>query len=170
MSDYPVSAAVSTRVSTRTMFRRRVIATICSTSLFLQTACYNSIPVAGDTTVPRGDITIEINDRGRQLVGAKLGSLVDHVEGRIVRANANEVEVAVNAAVSARGDRANWGGEHFTIPREGIGAMRERKLNKRSSWLLAGAIFVGAVAILAGIVKNAFASGDPSGGSEPPPI
>lgn len=136
-------------VSKRVQLRRRIIASVCASSLFLQ-GCYNAIPVAGASALPRGEVTIRMNDRGRLLVGNRLGPLVDKLQGRIVRMDSLQVEMAVELAEDARGSIARWGGERFTIPREGINSMNEKQLSKKRSWLLVGAIAVGVAAFYIG--------------------
>ena len=92
-------------VSNRAMFRRRVIATICSASLIMQTACYKVVPVDNNAPArPAALVTVDINERGRLIVGAKLGTLTEHVDGKIVRSDANEIEIAVTTAIDARAD------------------------------------------------------------------
>lgn len=133
----------------RSQFRRRLIASVCASSLFLQ-GCYNAVPVVGAAPLPRGDVTIRMNDRGRLLVGNRLGPLVDKLQGRIVSADSGQVEIAVELAEDVRGRVARWGGERFTIPREGINTMNEKRLSKKRSWLLVGAIAVGVAAFYIG--------------------
>ena len=158
------------RVSGRTMFRRRAIALVCSASLFVQTACYQSVPVMGASPQPKGLVTIIINERGRLLLGTKLGTLLDHLDGRIVQADSSSVEMVVDAAVDARDTRVNWGGEHFVIPRDAIGTMTEKKISRKRTFLLIGGIIAAIVVSAVGLVKNVFSSGGPDAGTGPPPI
>ena len=151
------------------LLRRRAIASALAAALMLQQGCYNATPVVGAATLPAGLVTIQVNDRGRLLVGNKLGSLVDKVVGRIVHADSVNIEVAVETAQDARGSFARWGGEKFTIPREGIGTMNEKKVSRWRTGLLLGGIVVGLIVGLLTINGSAF-GGDgspPSGGGEP---
>ncbi len=147
------------------LLRRRAIVCVLAASLMLQQACYTSVPVAGASTMPAGLVTIQVNERGRLLVGNKLGSLVDKVVGRIVRADSVNIEVAVETAEDVRGSMARWGGERFTIPREGIGTMAEKKVSRWRTALLLGGVVVGIVVALLTINGSSFGG---NGTTDPP--
>ena len=146
------------RLARYATLRRKATASLCALSLMLQQACYNKIPVAGASTMPDGPVTLTVNDRGRVLVGSKLGPLLDHVDGRITRADSVNVEVAVETAEDVRGNLARWGGERFTIPREGIETVTTRKVSKSRTALIVGGvlgvIIAAFVAIKPGKNKN----------------
>lgn len=151
------------------LLRRRAVACVLSALLMLQQACYTTIPVTGASAMPVGLVTIQVNDRGRLLVGNKLGSLVDKVVGRIVRADSVNIEVAVETVEDVRGSLARWGGEKFTIPREGIGAMNTKKTSRWRTGLLLGGIVVGLIVGLLSINGSVFGGdgGTQPGGGEP---
>lgn len=155
-------------ISKRAMLRRRLVASAVTFSLLLQQGCYSATPVAGASTMPQGEVTITVNDRGRTLLGSRLGTLLDNLTGRIVRADSVQVEMAVNTATDVRGSMARWGGERFVVPREAIGTMVEKKVAKKRSWLLAAAV-VGGLSLLLLIAKSA-GKGDNNRDPDPPPI
>ena len=158
------------QVTSRAMLRRRIIAAVCSAALFMQTACYNAVPVEGVVAQPKGVVTININDRGRLLLGAKLGTLLDRLEGHVMRADSTSVDMAVATAVDARNARVNWGGERFVIPREAIGGMTEKKISRKRTFLLIGGIIAVIIVSATGLVKSVFGSGGPDTGTGPDPI
>ncbi|MEO7997969.1 MAG: hypothetical protein ABI852_11020 [Gemmatimonadaceae bacterium] len=169
MTEPNVGTHAQTRISKYATLRRRATALLCASSLMLQQACYNSVAVAGASAAPVGPVTITVNERGRILVGNRLGSLVDHVVGRIVRADSVNVEVAVETAEDVRGNMARWGGEKFTIPREGIQSMTAKKVSRVRTGLLLGGIVVG---ILVGLLtlhggKSGSNGLPPDGGGNP---
>ncbi|MGV3707926.1 MAG: hypothetical protein ACO1Q7_03730 [Gemmatimonas sp.] len=133
------------------VLRRRATALLCMVSLSVQQACYNYVPVAGMAELPKGPVVIKVNDRGRVLMGQKLGPLVDQIDGRVVRMDSVNVEVAIETAEDVRGNIARWGGERFTVPREGMTSMTIKKVSKFRSIALAagivGAIILGALAV-----------------------
>jgi len=135
----------------------------------LQLGCYNATPVVGAATLPAGLVTIQVNERGRLLVGNKLGSLLDKVVGRIVRADSVNIEIAVETAEDVRGSLARWGGEKFTIPREGIATMNQKKVSRWRTGLLLGGIVVGLIIGLLAINGTSFGGdgGQTPGGGEP---
>lgn len=157
------------RRSQGAQLRRRAIASFLAGSLMLQLGCYNTTPVVGAATLPAGLVTIQVNERGRLLVGNKLGSLVDKVVGRIVRADSVNVEVAVETAQDVRGSLARWGGEKFTIPREGIGTMNEKKVSRWRTGFLIGGIVLGLIVGLLTLNGSSF-GGDGSVDPQPTPI
>ena len=85
------------------------------------------------------------------------------MKGRIVRADSMQVEMAVETAEDVRGKLARWGGERFTIPREGINSVIEKKVSKKRTWLLVGGIAVGIVSFFLGI--KAVGTGGSEGGA-----
>jgi len=136
----------------------------------LQLGCYNAVPVTGAAVTPVGEVTIRVNDRGRLLVGNRLGPLVDKLQGRIVRADSLQVEMAVELAEDVRGNIARWGGERFVIPREGINTIDEKKLSKKRTWLLVGAIAVGLAVFYVGGRALAFFGSEGTVEPGPDPI
>jgi hypothetical protein len=159
MNSVSITPEAHKRQAHRASFRRRLIASVCAASLMLQQGCYSAIPVTGASTMPRGEVTIRVNDRGRLLIGNRLGPLVDKLQGRIVRADSTQVEMAVELAEDVRGTVARWGGERFTIPREGINTIDEKKLAKKRTWFLVGAIAAGVVLFFAtGVARTFFGS------------
>ncbi|MBC8090153.1 MAG: hypothetical protein H7Z40_23085 [Phycisphaerae bacterium] len=154
----------------RAMWRRRLIASVCAASLMLQQGCYNAVPVTGAAPPPSGTVTIRVNDRGRLLVGSRLGPLVDKLQGRIVRSDSLQVEMAVDVAEDVRGSIARWGGERFVIPRDGISAINEKKLSKKRTWLLVGVMAAGLAIFYAGGRALSFFGSSGTEGPGPEPI
>lgn len=150
----------------RAMLRRRGLATLCTAALMLQQGCYRTVPVAGARDVPHGTVTITVNDQGRLMVGNRLGSLLDHVTGRIIRADADTLHVAVETAHTVRGDFARWGGEPFSIPRAGVASITEKKTDKTRTALVIGGIVVGLVLGFLGLKGKSSGS---DGGTIPTP-
>lgn len=170
MTEPTQDALCQIRISRRATWRRRATATLCAFSLMLQQACYTSVPVAGVMPAPTGPVKITINERGRVLVGSKLGTLVDNVQGRIVRSDSVSVEVAVEIAEDVRGTPVRWGGERFTIPREGIQSTTTKKVARGRTALLLGGIIVGVLVGLLTINGAKSSSNGNGGGPGPDPI
>lgn len=166
----PVNGSSTGRVaaSRLAMLRRRGLATLCATALMLQQGCYRTVPVAGASTLPQGTVTITVNDQGRLMVGNRLGSLLDHVTGRIIRADADTLHVAVETAHDVRGVFARWGGEPFSIPRAGVASITEKKTDKKRTALVIGGIALGLVLGLLGLKGKSSGSDGPKppGGNE----
>lgn len=159
-----------TRISKHAMLRRRATALLCASSLMLQQACYNITPVTGAATVPTGNVEITINERGRVLLGNRLGSLLDRVNGRIVRADSVNVEVAVQTSQDVKGSLARWDGDRVTIAREGIASIVEKKPNRKRTAILTGIILGGIAIGLAALIGLKDRSGVGTEPTVPPPI
>lgn len=151
------------RASRFTRLRRRGTALLCLSTMMFQQACYTSIPVTAPSPVLKGPVTITVNDRGRTLVGPRLGTLLDHVNGRLIRGDAESVEVAVETAEDVRGNVARWGGERFTIPREGIESMTERRVSRSRTAVLLGGIAAAVIVAFVSIVPGKNKSGGDGG-------
>lgn len=158
------------RISKYAMLRRRATALLCASSLMLQQACYNVTPITGASTTPPGIVQITINERGRVLLGNRLGSLLERVDGRIVKADEVNIEVAVQTSQDVRGNVARWDGDRVTIAREGISGIVDKKPNRKRTALLTGIILGGIAIGLAALIgmKNRSITG--TEGTQPPPI
>ena len=131
---------------------RRVVSAVCVGAMLTQlTACYTSVPVQASGPAIHGLSTITVNDRGRLLVGAKLGSLLDRVDGQITASDASAVQVTVATAYDVRGATVRWGGEPVSIPREGISSITQRRVEKGSTLIVLGAIAAGLIGLYAGL-------------------
>jgi hypothetical protein len=164
-------ASIQMGISKRTLLTRRIVASVCTAGLMLQIGCYNTIPVTGANERPKGPVTIMINDRGRTLLGPKFGTLLDHLVATVSQADSAKVDVVVDQAVDVREKAVNWGGEPVSIPREAISEIQQRKLSKKASWSLAGAIGAGVVLFFALVRKTASSGaqdGNPGGGGGNP--
>lgn len=170
MTEPTIDPSAQARISKRAVRRRQATATLCMASLMLQQACYTSTPVAGMANTITGPVTLTVNERGRVLVGSKLGTLLDHVDGRIVRSDSVSVEVAVETAEDVRGSMARWGGERVTFPREGIQSMTAKKLARGRTALLVGGVLVGIIGGILGIKGRKNSSDGKPGGGDPDPI
>jgi hypothetical protein len=158
------------RISKYAMLRRRATALLCASSLMLQQACYNVVPVTGAATMPAGIVQITVNERGRILLGNRLGSLLERVDGRIVRADSVNIEVAVQTSQDVRGSLARWDGDRVTIAREGISSIVEKKPARRRTAILTGIILGGIAIGLAALIGLKDRSGVGTDPTIPPPI
>jgi hypothetical protein len=160
------------RVSRNAMRVRRGVSAVCAGALFMQvTACYTAVPVQATGAPIRGLSTITVNDRGRLLVGAKLGSLLDRMDGRITGADSTSVQITVGSVWDVRGGMVNWGGEPVSVPREGIAQITQRRVEKTGTSLILGGIVAGLIGLYAALRHNG-SGGGPDGGGGPgrPPI
>ncbi len=132
-------------------------------ALTLQTACYSYAPLQTATPQPK-QMGVVINDRGRTLLGERVGELVDRIDGQVISIDSQTVVIDVFRVTDLRGNGSTWTGERVNIPREGVLGFRERKLSTIKVLALVG---VAAVAIAALLSTSLDVFGDPK--TDPPP-
>lgn len=150
---------------------RRLTAVVCVASMVVQMGCYSYLPI--QETVPANGqmVSVTLNDRGRQLVGDKLGEFVEIVDGTIVLSSETAVTLSVTQTKSLRGIVAIWAGEQVELQKEGIRGFRQRQLSKGRTALLTVGIIAG-IAAIAGLISLAVSGsgpGDNGGGTCVPP-
>lgn len=128
---------------------RRAVCLLWVSSLVLQAGCYSYLPVQ---SAPPPDsnpmVALMIGDRGRALIGERVGSLVEQVEGRIVRRDSAQITMQVHKVIDVRGNHSTWTGEQVVIPTEAVMGYRSRKFSKFKTALLVGAGVVALVLTL----------------------
>ena len=131
---------------------RRLTAGICAVALASQTACHTYLPPQEVVPASGKAVAVELNDRGRLLVGDRLGEAVVRVEGILVGSTDSEVTLNVSRTVMLQGSSAVWAGEAVVIPRAGVRSFRLREFSRGRTALLSVAL-VGGVALLAGLIS-----------------
>ncbi len=148
---------------------RRFVGGLCAATLVLQMGCYTYKPLQTGVPATGQRIAVVLNDRGRSLLGDRLGSSIDKVDGLLVEDDGASVSLEVYRTMDLRGNAATWTGERVQVPRDGITGYQERQFSKRRTYLLVGTV-VGVIAATALAVKfdlfSGFVRDDPgSGGS-----
>lgn len=133
-------------------FRARLVRSagsyLCIWALALQMACYSYAPVQSSPPPQPREIGVVINDRGRVILGERVGALVDRIDGRIVSIDSQNVVMNVFRVTDLRGNGSTWTGEQVSIPREAILGYRERKVSKLKVLVLIGAAVLAVVTVL----------------------
>jgi len=111
-------------------------------------ACYSYAPLRSVTPSPAQQVGVVINDRGRTLLGERVGALVERIDGRIVSIDSSSVVLDVFRVTDLRGTATTWTGERVTIPRDAVLGFRERKLSKLRVLALVGAAALAVFAVL----------------------
>ncbi len=136
--------ALSSRTRSEAIAQRSV-SVLCALSLSLQIGCYSYLPVQSTPPIPAQQVGVVINDRGRVLLGDRVGVSVDRVDGKVVSHNNGSLTIDVYRVTDLRGNTSTWTGERVAIPEEAILGYRARKLSKWRSFLLVGAIAVSVI-------------------------
>lgn len=99
--------------------------------------CYSLTPVV-NTDVPAGtQVSLRITDAGRVSLGGSMGPEIGEVDGRLVQHSATDYTLAVSGVRFLRGGEQRWNGERISIRNEHVVEVREHKLSKPRSALLA---------------------------------
>ena len=150
--------ARSSRTRSETIGQRSVSG-LCALALALQIGCFSYLPVQSSPPAPAQQVGVVINDRGRVLLGDRVGASVDRIDGKIVSRQNGALVVDVYRVTDLRGNTATWTGERVSIPEEAILGYRARTLSKFKTFLLVGTI---ALAIISSLGKTLDLFGDPA--------
>ena len=131
----------------RVMLTRRLVAALCIGSLALQIGCYSYLPVQSQAPNPLERVSVTVNDRGRVLLGDRVGAGTNRIEGRIVRTDSAVVVLSVSRVIDINGNDSHWLGEEVSIPRDGILGFQARPISKPRTFVLVAAIVGGIIAI-----------------------
>ena len=126
---------------------RRLTSGLCAGLLLLQLGCHTFLPLQELAPVSPSRVAVVLNDRGRALVGDRLGETIDRVEGVMIESSESAVTLQVSRTVSLQGWTAVWAGEEVVLPREGIRGFQARQFSRGRSTVLAMAAVVGLVVI-----------------------
>jgi hypothetical protein len=113
-------------------------------------ACYTLQPVPADA-VPRligWPIALDITDAGRVAMGGSMGPEIRQIEGRLIRNDGEELEIAVSGVHYLRGGEQGWSGERVRVRKEHVAGVHERQLSKGRTVVASatGALLVGVLA------------------------
>lgn len=92
-------------------------------------------------------IAIELNDRGRAMVGGQLGESVLQVQGQLIGSTDSAVTMSVARTVLMQGSSVVWSGERVVIPREGVRGYRVREFSRGRTVMLALGVIAGVAAL-----------------------
>lgn len=112
------------------------------------TGCYNyryAGPVESVEPVAGRRVTLRLTNQGTADLTEQLGGPVASIEGEIVGADADRLEVSVASTEDYRRVTSDWKGERVTVPRHAVASVTERRFSAGATGL-AGALFVGGLA------------------------
>ncbi len=150
-------------------FAQRSVSSLCALALALQIGCFSYLPVQSTAPLPAQQVGVVINDRGRVLLGDRVGASADRIDGKVVSRQDGTLVLDVFRVTDLRGNTATWTGERVSIPEEAILGYRARKVSKLKTFLLVGTI---ALAIIMSLGNTLNLFGDPASdlpGEQPQP-
>ena len=148
---------------------RRLIALLCVLLLAVQVGCYSYLPIQETAPAVGQQVGVILTDEGRQMVGERLGPLVERVDGTLLSATESAITLSVDRTYSLRGTESIWAGEQVEIQKAGIRGFRERQLSRGRTVFLTIGLVVGVAALIAGLSLSVGGNGAPDGGSNCPP-
>lgn len=125
-------------------------------------ACYSYRPVV-TTSVPAGaEVRVIFGEEGARLLRDAAGMELRQLDGRVVRSLGDTaLTVRPDDVITRDGDELTWRRGELTVPLRAIERVQERRIEKRRSWTLAGAI----AATFSGVVYFALKSIGSGGGN-----
>lgn len=143
--------SMSQREGLRSSIRAAVIIAVLTAAL---NACYTQHPITSPVPAVGTQIVAQLTDTGTVAMGNQLGPGVTEVEGVVAAADDTNWRLLM-LRVDQRGVGSTmWSREPVTFPRLALTRVTERQLDKKRSWIIAGAI--AATALIAARAFGAF--------------
>jgi hypothetical protein len=145
---------------------------ICAAILALPVlqGCYTYAPL--DTGTPPIGETVELNisDRGRVELTERLGRGVSSIRARITGTEGEQYLLNVFNVAYVSGEKSVWSGESMRLNQDFVFQTRVRKMDKKRTWLAAGAATVVIVGFMAsrGLLTGFGLGSEDGDGGEPP--
>lgn len=154
----------------RATLRHSVRASIAMVLLLPHLAgCYHHVP-ASQMAMPSGtNVSVGITDRGRVALSELVGPETRRIDGRVLESTDSSLVLSVNSVQYLQTNiPTRWGGERLELTRDLVTDVRERRLSRSRTWIMAGLI-AGATLAVSLIAIRGFGGEDPSdrpGGGE----
>jgi hypothetical protein len=135
------------------------------TAAFAVSGCYRHVPIATPAASTR--IIAQVTDTGSVVMANAIGAAATEIEG-VLAGVADEAWRIQLVRVDHRGGMSSmWRREEVAFPRIALTNVREKRLDKKRSWLMAGALTAGVVLLSKAFGGLAF--GGSTDGEPPPP-
>ncbi|MGH7516394.1 MAG: hypothetical protein ACREOC_02825 [Gemmatimonadales bacterium] len=138
-------------------------------ALLLASGCYrysSAGPVDSVAPSPGSRIAIRLTEQGAADLARHLGNQVTVVEGNVITAGPDGLEVSVVETEDARRVVSGWNGERVILARQYIAAVQERRFSPGATSLV-GAIVVGSMAGAYALFGGTSEATGPIGGPSP---
>lgn len=110
--------------------------------LTFATACHDRIALGFTTPAPETRVIASLTDIGAQQMAGKIGPAATEIEGFIESATDSVWRIRLTRVDQLGGYSSIWKQELVDFPRSALNAPVERRLNKKKSWLMAGAVTI----------------------------
>ena len=130
--------------------------------------CYSQVPFGMTVPKPETRVIAQLTDVGADRMAQQIGVAATEIEGIIAAADDSTWQVHLLRVDQRGGASTRWNRELVTFPRSSLTSVTEKRLNKKASWVFAGAATIGAF-LLERLLTGAFAGDDEGKGGGPPP-
>lgn len=136
-------------------------------ALLTVAGCYTYEPVTlASAPEPGTDLRLSITDRATVDLRDYLGANVETLNGQLLAADTNEVNLAVRSIVFYNGSEQFWTGDRIRIPRSAVARVELRRFSPSRTGFLTALSIAGAL-----MLGNALlGGGDADGSGNPIPI
>jgi hypothetical protein len=108
--------------------------------------CYRYVPISTRAPEIGTRVSVSLTDAGTAELARFVGPGVSTIEGHVVSANQEAMNIAVSLVRLHSGLENFWKGELVAVPHSRIAGLRERRLSRTRSLLSAGTLLLAAVA------------------------
>ena len=145
--------------------RTRLALATCVVAL---TACYNTVPLGFAVPEPEARVIARLTDIGADRMAGAIGVAATEIEG-IVESATDSIWRLRLVRVDQRGGVSTvWSRELVSFPRSALTSPTEKRLDKKKSWMAAGAVTIG-LFLIQQLLGGPFSVEDPRGPPESPP-
>jgi hypothetical protein len=149
----PITNIPSMRqLRTPPLFRLHIAILVAAVTAF--SGCYTQHPLTATVPALGTDVVALLTDSGTVAMGNQLGPGVTEVEGVVAEADGNSWRLLMTRVDQRGGTSTLWNREPVTFPRYALTGVTVRRLDKKRSWIVAGAIT--AAALIAARAFGAF--------------
>jgi hypothetical protein len=141
---------------------RRAVALVTVVSFFA--ACYTQRPLDVALPAPETRIIAQVTDTGSLAMANTIGAAAFEVEGVVAEADATTWKLHLVRVDHRGGNSTRWNRELVSFPRHALTNAREAKLDKKRSWIVAGAVTAAVVALtvlFGSVLRGAGSDGEP---------
>lgn len=144
--------------------RRTGLALLCAALV----GCYSQVPLGLTVPKPETRVIAKLTDIGADRMAQQIGVAATEIEGVVAAADDSTWQLHLIRVDQRGGASTLWSRELVSFPRSMLTGATEKRLNRKASWVFAGAATIGAF-LLEQLLTGAFAGDDEGKGGPPPP-
>src|SRR5690242_19502655 len=136
---------------------------------WLQSGCYNYLPLRRSGLEPATFVAVTLTDDGSEELAPYVGPNVYVVRGRVAGTTERGVTLSVFDVETRRGTLLEWKGENLVVPSEFVRSLEQRQSAAGKTVLLAGVSLAGFFAAYAAFGPGVGGATPPGSGTGPSP-